>query len=119
MFHSCIIAAAMAATLLPLSAAAQIAPTVIKTGSGTLEGAMTADGALRVFLGVPFAQPPVGDLRWKAPQPPSAWKDVRKATEFGPRPMQPPIFGDMVFRSAKMSEDCLYLNIWAPAQTHR
>src|SRR5207237_1444616 len=63
----------------------------------------------------PFAAPPVGDLRWKAPQPVQPWKGVRRADRFGPRPMQLPLFGDMVFRSDRMSEDCLYLNAWTPA----
>lgn len=84
----------------------------VKTAQGMLEG--TAAGSIRMFRGVPFAQPPVGDLRWKAPQPPQAWKGVRKADGFGPRAMQLPLFGDMNFRSDGMAEDCLYLNIWTP-----
>lgn len=66
------------------------------------------------FKGIPFAAPPVGELRWKAPQSVQSWSGVRKAVSFGPRPMQLPIFGDMNFRSNWMSEDCLYLNIWTP-----
>jgi len=72
---------------------------------------------VNVFRGIPFAKPPVGDLRWLAPQPVENWEGVLKADTFGPRPMQLPIFGDMNFRSEEMSEDCLYLNIWAPATT--
>ncbi|RYG39726.1 carboxylesterase family protein, partial [bacterium] len=80
----------------------------VRVESGTLEGAL--DGELRTFKGVPFAAPPVGDLRWREPQPPLPWTGVRSATEFGSRPMQLPVFGDMVWRSPGMSEDCLYLN---------
>jgi para-nitrobenzyl esterase len=65
----------------------------------------------------PFAAPPVGDLRWKAPQPVQKWDGIRKATEFGPNPMQENVFGDMNFGTSKMSEDCLYLNIWTPSKT--
>ena len=92
----------------------QGAPTV-KTSNGMLEG-IDESGVL-VFKGVPFAAPPVGDFRWREPQPVKSWKDIRKADKFGPRAMQLPVFGDMNFRSNGMSEDCLYLNIWTPAKT--
>ena len=88
-------------------------PPRVETAYGTLEGA--EDSGINVFRGVPFAAPPVGDLRWKAPQPVEAWDGVRKADKFGPQAMQRPFFSDMVFRSDGMSEDCLYLNIWTPA----
>ena len=91
-----------------------VAPRV-KIANGVLEG--TAEAGLRVFRGVPFAAPPVGPLRWREPQPAANWTGVRKAIQFGPRAMQRPLFGDMVFRSNGISEDCLYLNVWAPAQT--
>ena len=83
------------------------------TVNGTLEGINSS--GVKIFKGVPFAAPPVGDLRWKEPQPVKNWSGVRKADKFGPRPMQLPIFGDMNFRSDSTSEDCLYLNIWTPA----
>ncbi len=89
----------------------------VKVASGVLEGSTSADGAIRAFKGVPFAAPPVGDLRWKAPQPVRPWKGVRSATEFGPRAMQKPIYSDMVFRDKGPSEDCLYLNVWTPAKS--
>jgi para-nitrobenzyl esterase len=83
--------------------------------NGTLVG--VNESGIRAFKGVPFAAPPIGDLRWKEPQPVKPWSGVRKAVDFGPRAMQPPIFGDMNFRSNGMSEDCLYLNIWTPARS--
>ncbi|UBZ13001.1 carboxylesterase family protein [Flagellimonas marinaquae] len=84
-------------------------PGLVKTTNGMVQG--SAEGDLTVFKGIPFAAPPVGDLRWKAPQPIEPWEGVKKTTEFGPAPMQggnPP--------SGK-SEDCLYLNIWSPAKS--
>ncbi|RYG40418.1 carboxylesterase family protein, partial [bacterium] len=77
----------------------------VKVEGGTLEG--TLDGGVRSFKGVPFAAPPVGDLRWREPQPAGRWTGVRKADAFGPRPMQLPIYSDMIFRSPNVSEDCL------------
>jgi para-nitrobenzyl esterase len=88
----------------------------VRTAHGLLEG-IADDTGLRMFRGVPFAAPPVGDLRWKPPQPLQPWQGVRKADQFGPRPMQLRPFGDMSFRSESVSEDCLYLNIWTPASS--
>ena len=85
----------------------------VKTQYGILEG-FEEDG-VKKFLGVPFAQAPVGDLRWKAPQPLQAWEGIREAKQFGNDPMQLNVFGDMQFRGAGRSEDCLYLNIWTTA----
>ena len=85
----------------------------VKTVNGILEG--VDDSGIRAFKGVAFAAPPVGDLRWKEPQPVKNWVGIRKAGKFGPRAMQRAIFGDMGFRSDGMSEDCLYLNVWTPA----
>ncbi len=88
----------------------------VKTANGTLEGTLEKTG-IRSFKGIPFAAPPIGDLRWKEPQPVQSWDGVRPAKAFGPRAMQAPIFGDMGFRSNGMSEDCLYLNVWTPAKS--
>ncbi len=85
-----------------------------KTVNGTVEG--ISSSGISIFRGIPFAQPPVGDLRWKAPQPVKNWEGVRKAYQFGDRAMQTAAFGDMVFRSDVISEDCLYLNVWTPAK---
>ncbi len=87
----------------------------VKTQYGILEG-FEQDG-VKKFLGVPFAQAPVGELRWKAPQPVQPWEGVREAKQFSDDPMQPDIFGDMAFRGTGRSEDCLYLNIWTTAKT--
>ena len=85
-----------------------------QTQGGVVEG--YEDAGLKVFLGVPFAAAPVGDLRWKAPQPVVPWEGVRETKKFGPDPMQTDIYGDMQFRGDGRSEDCLYLNIWTPAK---
>ncbi|HET7299413.1 MAG TPA: carboxylesterase/lipase family protein [Oleiagrimonas sp.] len=90
-------------------------PPKVHVEAGTLSGIHDAATGLDEFKGIPYAAPPVGSRRWKPPQPATAWKGVRKADRFGPRCMQRPLFGDMVFRSDGMSEDCLYLNVWTPA----
>ena len=87
----------------------------VQTKYGILEG--FEENGVKKFLGVPFAQAPVGELRWKAPQPVQPWEGVRDAKQFGNDPMQPDIFGDMSFRGPARSEDCLYLNIWTTAAT--
>ena len=87
----------------------------VKTQYGVLEG--FEENGVKKFLGVPFAQAPVGELRWKAPQPVQPWEGVREAKQFGDDPMQPNVFGDMNFRGPGRSEDCLYLNIWTTATT--
>ena len=98
----------------PLFAAA--APQV-KTTSGMVEG--KDEGAVHAFLGIPYAAPPVGDLRWKPPAAVAKWTGVRKATDFGPHCMQGNVYGDMKFRDSGGSEDCLSLNVWVPAETSR
>jgi para-nitrobenzyl esterase len=88
----------------------------IKTESGIVQ-AVSETGGVYSFKGIPYAAPPVGELRWKAPQPVKKWEGVRMADAFGNKPMQLPIYSDMQFRSKVMSEDCLYLNVWSPANT--
>jgi para-nitrobenzyl esterase len=87
--------------------------------AGLVSGAEVGDSGIRVFKGLPFAAPPVGDLRWRAPQPVPAWEGVRDATEFGDVCIQPPGQGRLNIAamegSPPMSEDCLYLNVWTPA----
>jgi len=87
-----------------------------KTANGTLEGTTEASG-IYAYRGIPFAEPPIDDLRWQPPQPGRNWTGVRNAKQFGPRCVQSPVFGDMVFRSTGMSEDCLYLNVWTPVSS--
>ena len=101
------------AFLLPMMGT--MAQTQVKTAEGILEGKDLS--GIKVFKGVPFAAPPVGNLRWKAPQQAKHWDGVREAKEYGPNPMQEPLFGDMNFGTKVNSEDCLYLNIWTPAKT--
>jgi para-nitrobenzyl esterase len=81
------------------------------TRQGDVEGRVQ-DGIVR-FLGLPFAQPPVGDLRWRPPAPPEHWDGLRVATQFGPACPQfiPAMFN---LRTKEKSEDCLYMNIWTP-----
>jgi len=87
----------------------------VRTVNGVVEGVVGAAG-LKTFKGIPFAKPPVGELRFREPQPVQNWEGIRKADKFGPRAMQLPLFSDMNFRSDGVSEDCLYLNVWTPAK---
>lgn len=89
---------------------------LVKTVNGIVQGTLEKSG-IHSFKGIPFAAPPVGDLRWKEPQPVKNWQGIKKADHFGPRTMQLPIYGDMGFRSDGMNEDCLYLNVWTPAKS--
>ena len=91
-------------------------PVQVNIENGTIEGMYNTHSQLQVYLGIPFAKPPVGDLRWKAPQPMDKWKGVLDTKDFGPRPVQTLVFGDMNSRSNGVSEDCLYLNVWTPAK---
>ena len=68
----------------------------VKISNGSLEGTLDRKTGIRSFKGVPFAEPPVGDLRWKPPQTPRNWQGVRTADKFGPRCMQRAIFGDIL-----------------------
>lgn len=90
------------------------APTV-RTASGVVAGKTSADSKVRIFEGIPYAAPPVGELRWKPAQPAAPWSGTLQATHFGPRCMQGHAFSDMVFRDNGPSENCLSLNVWAPA----
>src|SRR2546426_5501125 len=91
----------------------------VMTTNGISKGLWEPVSGLRSYKGTPLAAPPVGELRWKPPQPVANWSGVRKADQFAPRAMQLPLFGDMSFRSSSMSEDCLYLNVWTPATSEQ
>src|ERR1700756_6036637 len=104
-----------AAVFTSLVAVAGSSAPQVKTRLGTVEG--KDDGKVKTFLGIPYAAPPVGNLRWKAPAPAAKWKGTREATSFGSRCMQGAVFSDMVFRDPGINEDCLYLNVWAPKKT--
>ena len=100
-----------AATVLPASGADRV-----KTANGMVESTLPPRDGVRSFKGIPFAQPPVGDLRWREPQPVKNWPGVRNADTFGPTCMQRlSPNADYWFRGDGMSEDCLYLNVWTSA----
>ncbi|HEX5229065.1 MAG TPA: carboxylesterase family protein, partial [Bryobacteraceae bacterium] len=81
----------------------------VQIDTGTISGASTGSPEVQVFKGIPYAAPPVGDLRWRAPKPAARWEGTRKGDEFGPVCMQG--------GNQKMSEDCLYLNVWTGAKS--
>jgi para-nitrobenzyl esterase len=92
---------------------------VVDAPTGRMEGVQ--DGQIRVFRGLPYALPPVGPARWTAPQAPQPWSGVRDASHFGPgcpQPKSPPIGNIYADDPPAMSEDCLTLNVWAPAQAN-
>src|SRR5437867_934593 len=116
-------------------------PDSVRLDSGSISGTVGASGQVRIFKGITYAAPPLGSLRWRAPQPVAHWDGVRKADEFGARCMQgggaaagrrgagggarqasagrqdvaPPPQG--IGSGQPMSEDCLFLNVWTPAKT--
>jgi para-nitrobenzyl esterase len=104
--------AAIGAASPALAAEAASKPTV-RIESGALAG-VTRDGVVS-FKGMPFAKPPVGELRWQAPRSADSWTGVRDASRYGPDCMQEPFPGDAAPLGEKPAEDCLYLNVWRPA----
>lgn len=89
---------------------------------GCVDGFSDADPVITVFRGIPYAKPPVDELRWREPQPAEAWDGVLEAGDFAPMPMQPLPGSDEFYgrewqidADTPMAEDCLYLNIWTPA----
>jgi len=106
--------------LISISLTAAFAADRVKTVNGVIDTSLEPESGVRSFKGIPFAQSPVGDLRWREPQPVKNWKGVRTADKFGPRCMQRTSpNADYWFRSDGMSEDCLYLNVWTPAKSDR
>jgi para-nitrobenzyl esterase len=98
------------AILAALGAVRVAAPPRVTIDTGTLEGLDTA--GVMVFRGIPYAAPPVGELRWKPPQPAKRWSDVRPASQLGHNCIQHQPYGDIDPFAAGISEDCLYLNVW-------
>ena len=88
-------------------------PPQVKVEAGLLQG--TSENGLSVYRGIPFAAPPVGDLRWRPPQPAAKWQGLKPADKFGPRCYQ----GGRGAPGVETSEDCLYLNVWSPARSAR
>ena len=88
----------------------------VKTDKGKIHGKLSDDSQVRIFLGVPYAAPPVGPLRWKPPQPAVKWAGAKETMQFGSRCMQTSPFPDMLFRDPGQSEDCLNLNVWTPGK---
>ena len=90
-------------------------PVQLTIQNGEIEGNYDTKTGIQKYFGIPYAKPPIGDLRWKAPQPLDNWRGGPKETkQFAARPMQKLIWGDMNSRSNGVSEDCLYLNVWTP-----
>ncbi len=110
-----ILPAALLAAALPLFAIDD--PVHVENGS--LSGETGSSPGVRVYKGVPFAAPPVGDLRWKAPKPAGHWQGVRQATTFGAACYQTPYPRQSIYylEPEPMSEDCLYLNVWTAAKS--
>ncbi len=108
-----LIKAALLASAVLMTAAAPVPPQgdQVRIRQGVLQGSV--EGDVGIFKAIPYASPPVGDLRWRAPQPPAAWNGVRDAANYGPacmQPSEPP---------AAVSEDCLTLNVWTPRCSRR
>ncbi|MGA3185770.1 MAG: carboxylesterase family protein [Bryobacteraceae bacterium] len=108
--------AILVATFLPLTAAIN---DPVRVEQGQISGVPGSDPDVRVYKGVPFAAPPVGDLRWRAPKPAADWSGIRKADQFSATCMQTPYPEGSLYRSEPqpVSEDCLYLNIWTAAKS--
>lgn len=105
----------VAGILFCLSPMAHADPLTVKTAQGKVQGKTINGGKVRAFLGLPYAAPPVGQLRWRAPEPPAKWKGKRDATKYGAHCYQGHVYSDQSFQDAGPSEDCLYLNVFTPA----
>ena len=95
-----------------LSAATQVPSPRVTIDTGTVEGIVDSASGVFLFRGIPYAAPPVGELRWKPPRPPVRWSGVRQAKELGHNCVQHQPYGDIHATAAGLSEDCLFLNVW-------
>jgi len=102
-----------------LGAAASADPLLLQIAPGKIRGKLIHDGSVRAYLGIPYAAPPIGSLRWAPPQPAAPWKGVLNAVQYGHRCVQTHLFDDMVFQDASPSEDCLSLNVFVPMDAKR
>jgi para-nitrobenzyl esterase len=105
-----VLAATAASTSTPAGPAVQVE-------GGQIADLAAESSGIRVFRGIPYAAPPVGEIRWREPQPAQPWSGIRVATEWGPRCVQSNRLGDLDPLNKRMGEDCLYLNIWTPAKS--
>lgn len=121
----------------PASTFGKSLPTeAVTTENGLVSGIYNSDKSVRIFAGIPYAAPPIGDLRWKAPQPPKSWTGVRTSDHFSDSPMQTrtPAFlhkimysllgtdalsSSVIKNNEALSEDCLYLNVWSSAKSNK
>jgi para-nitrobenzyl esterase len=114
-----LVGAALTVVALPLAAAI---PQPVRTTLGPVSGDLVADGSVAAFKAIPYAAPPVAELRWRAPQPPAAWTAVRRAADYSASCIQNIVaerkpWTHEFMAHNRISEDCLYLNVWTPART--
>jgi para-nitrobenzyl esterase len=105
--------AAAALSMIPTAAIARQDAPIVMTDRGQVQGSV--EDGIASWKGIPFAKPPVGPLRWRAPQPAQAWQGVRAATAYGHDCMQEPFPSDAAPLGTTPAEDCLYANVWKPA----
>ena len=109
--------------LLCLSVIANAQNEIFEIVNGKIQGTTNTDKTVRIFKGIPFAAPPVGELRWKAPQPVQNWQGIKQCTRFSASPIQnkPEPFNcwteEFIAQPEPLSEDCLYLNVWTAAKS--
>lgn len=108
-----------------LIACSEVPQTIIQTDKGKIEGTYNADGSIRIFKGIPYAAPPLGELRWAAPQEGNSWDTVMACKSFGPSPIQndpAPFYcwtEEFIAQPEPLSEDCLHLNVWTSAKSSK
>lgn len=110
----------VAALALSVGDARAALPDFFAVDTGWMSGmAVGSDGSTRAYLGIPYAEPPIGTLRWRPPQPPASWDALYEAIEYGPACPQLPRAEDSLYGSLteELDEDCLYLNVWSAAET--